>query len=184
MAKPGVRLGVVQIAFGLGILALVARAAQIQLMHGARYAEMARSQRTQKVVLPARRGAIFDRNGVPLASTQESFHVGIAPNELKNPRRDAPKIAATLGVSPRELDRDLKRRYAYFNGPFSAARIEPLRGIRGVHLTAEFVRFYPDPRFARMLLGRPGGEGRPPEGIERVLDTVLARSEERRVGKE
>lgn len=174
MAKPGVRLGVVQFAFGLGIVALIGRAAQIQLVRGGRYAEIARSQRTQKVVLPARRGGIFDRNGVPLASTQESFHVGVAPNELKNRRQDAKKIASTLGLPPQEMERALKRRYAYFNGPFSAARVEPLRSIRGVHLTAEFVRFYPDPRFARMLLGRPGGDGRASEGIERVLDSVLS----------
>ena len=174
MAKPGFRLRLVQLAFAVGIVALLARAAQIQIVRGARYAEMARSQRTQKVILPARRGSIFDRNGVPLASTQESFHVGVAPNELRNPPRDARAIAEALGLPPREVERALRRRYAYFHGPFASSRVERLRGMRGIHLTGEFDRFYPDQRFARALLGRPALDGRPADGMERVLDSVLA----------
>src|SRR5262245_54157751 len=168
MARPVVRLGVVQLAFSLAVAALLGRAAQIQLLRGAHYAELARAQRTQRIELPARRGGIFDRNGVPLASTQESFHVGVAPNELLDPARDARRIAGTLGITAADVERALRKRYAYFNGPFSSTRIEPIRGIRGVHLTSEYDRFYPDPRFARMLLGRPGEEGRPADGVERV----------------
>jgi cell division protein FtsI (penicillin-binding protein 3) len=174
VAKPAFRLRLVQAAFAISIIALVARAAQIQLVRGGRYADMARAQRTQRVILPARRGGIFDRNGVPLASTQESFHVGVAPKELRNPQQDARVIASALGLSPREVDRALKKRYAYFHGPFGSTRVESLRPIHGVHLTAEFVRFYPDPRFARSLLGRPGSDGRPADGIERVFDSLLA----------
>ncbi len=174
MAKPGTRLRVIQAAFALGIAALLGRAAEIQLVRGARYAEMARSQRTQHVILPARRGNIYDRNGVPLASTQETFHVGIAPNELRDPRNDTRKIGSTLGISQREVERALKKRYAYFHGPFNSTRVTPLREMRGVHLTGEFARFYPDPKFARALLGRPAADGREADGIERVLDSVLA----------
>src|SRR3954471_10118252 len=123
MAKPGFRLRLVQLAFAVGIVALLARAAQIQILRGSRYAELARSQRTQKVILPARRGSIFDRNGVPLASTQESFHVGVAPNELRNRQQDARLIATTLGLSQREVDQALGRRYAYFHGPFTSTRV-------------------------------------------------------------
>ena len=80
MAKPEVRLTVVAAAFAVGIAVLVARAAQVQLVNGADYATQAASQRTETVVLPARRGALYDRNAVPVAVTQESFHVGLAPN--------------------------------------------------------------------------------------------------------
>ena len=53
-------------------------------------------------VLPARRGALYDRNGVPLAVTQEFYHVGIAPNELDDRgRRVPPASSRSLGVSAR-----------------------------------------------------------------------------------
>src|SRR5215475_13153789 len=126
MTKSGLRLRVVQLGFALGVVALIGRAAQIQLVRGARYAQMAREQRTQHVVLPARRGGIYDRNGVPLASTQESFHVGVAPNELRNPRENTRVIATALGISTREVERAFKKKYAYFHGPFPSARVDPL----------------------------------------------------------
>ena len=72
MAKPSVRLRVVEIAFALGLGAVTVRAVQVQLLQGATYRARAEAQRTEHVVLPARRGTIYDRNGVPLALTREA----------------------------------------------------------------------------------------------------------------
>lgn len=174
MAKPAVRLGVVQLAFGLAIVAVVARAAQVQLVRGATYRQEAREQRTERVVLPARRGAIFDRNGVPLALTRDVYHVGVAPRELRDRVRDAAAVARALGLSRRAMDRALRRPYAYFQGPYTASRVEPLRAVRGVHLTHELERFYPGGDIARSLIGWPEDQGRPASGLERTLDTLLA----------
>lgn len=174
MAKPAVRLRVVQVAFALAVVAVVARAAQVQLVDGATYRAKARQQRTERVVLPARRGSIYDRNGVPLALTRDVYHVGVAPRELRDRSRDAGTIARALGVSGRAMDRALRRPYAYFRGPYAASRLEPLRSVPGVHLTHELERFYPSGDFARSLIGRPGDEGRPASGLERTLDTLLA----------
>ena len=69
MAKPLARIAAVQFGFALSVAAIVARAAQLQLVQGDRWAEQAQRQRTERVVLPARRGALYDRNGVPLAIT-------------------------------------------------------------------------------------------------------------------
>lgn len=174
MAKPVVRLGVVQVAFGLAVVAVVARAAQVQLVRGAAYRAHAHTQRTERVVLPARRGAIYDRNGVPLALTRDVYHVGVAPRELRNRARDAAVLARALGLARATVDRALRRPYAYFRGPYTASRVEPLRAIPGVHLTSELERFYPSGDFARSLIGWPENEGRPASGLERTLDTVLA----------
>ena len=174
MAKPAVRLGVVQVAFGLAVVAVVARAAQVQLVGGAEYRARAEAQRTERIVLPARRGAIYDRNGVPLALTRDVYHVGVAPRELRHRSRDAGVIARALGLSRSAVDRALRRPYAYFRGPYLASRVEPLRAVPGVHLTSELERFYPSGDFARSLIGWPEDEGRPASGLERTLDTVLA----------
>ena len=181
MAKPAVRLGVVQAAFALAILVILARTAQVQVVQGARYARQAEAQRTERVELPARRGNIYDRRGVTLAGTQESYHVGVAPNELRDPAAAARLLAGDLGVPRREVDQQLRRRYAYFHGPFSSTRVESLRDLRGVYLTPEYVRFYPDLALARSLLGAPAAAGRPAGGVERALDTLLAGSPGRAV---
>jgi cell division protein FtsI (penicillin-binding protein 3) len=174
MAKPEVRLTVVGVAFAVGLAALVARAGQVQLVEGRRYAERAAAQRTDSVELPAPRGALYDRSGVPLATTLERFRVGVNPAALRDRRRDAQRLARHLGLSEREVRRALQKRYAYFHGPFTSAQVHPLRGLAGVDLTPELGRSYPDPDFARQVLGRPGGDGRPASGVERMLDSLLA----------
>src|SRR5438132_13290912 len=118
MAKPAVRLRVVEVAVFLGLLLLLGRAAQVQLLQGRRWAEEAQAQRTERIVLPARRGALLDRHGIPLALTQETYHVGVAPNELRDPVKDGALVARQLALPPRAWSQAVRRRYAYFAGPF------------------------------------------------------------------
>jgi cell division protein FtsI (penicillin-binding protein 3) len=68
----------------------------------------------------------------------------------------------------------LRKRYAYFAGPYSALEVQPLRTVRGVHLEAVLNRFYPDPSVARATIGRLGDDGRGGSGLEKTLDTLLA----------
>jgi len=178
MAKPLVRLRVVEVGIGIALLALVLRAAQVQLIEGHKYAAAAKAQRTERVVLDARRGTLYDRHGLGLALTQETYHVGIAPNELRDPSRDAGTIARQLRLAPRDVERALHRRYAWFAGPFTPPEVQPLRTLRGIHLEPVLRRFYPSADFARAVIGRVGDDGRGGGsgggGLERLLDSLLA----------
>jgi cell division protein FtsI (penicillin-binding protein 3) len=176
MPRPQTRIAVVQFAFALGILAILARAAQLQLFQGDQWAEQAQRQRTERAVLSARRGALYDRNGVPLAVSQEFYHVGVAPNELGDRRRSAQLLARQLGISRSSLERDLRgrKRWIYFHGPFTATQVQPLRKLDGVHLTGDFQRFYPSRTLARPIIGAlspdaPVGGA----GLELALDSIL-----------
>src|SRR5262245_55528583 len=178
MAKPLVRLRFVEVGLGLALVALVARAAQVQLLEGSRYAAAAKAQRTEQVVLEARRGTLFDRHGTAIALTQETYHVGIAPNELRDPGRDVPKIARQLRLPVGDVQRAMRKRYAWFAGPFTALEVQPIRALRGVHLEPVLRRFYPSREFARAVIGRVGEDGRGNGsgggGLERLLDSLLA----------
>jgi len=174
MAKPAVRLEFVERGVFAVLALLVVRAAQVQLLEGRRWAEAAQAQRTERIVLQARRGTLSDRHGTPLALTQETYHVGVAPNELRDPARDGALIARQLGLAARGWQEALHRRYAYFAGPFSALEVRPLRSIRGVHLEAVVNRFYPAPELARATIGRVGDDGYGASGMEKTLDSLLA----------
>jgi cell division protein FtsI (penicillin-binding protein 3) len=174
MAKPLVRLGVVQMGLFAALGALVVRAAQVQLVEGRRHAAAAAAQRTEHVVREAPRGTLYDRHGTAVALTQETYHVGIAPNELRDPRRDAALIARQLRVPPRVVDGALRRRYAWFAGPYTTRDVQPLRAVRGVHLEPVLRRFYPSPEFARAVIGRVGDDGHGASGLERLLDSLVA----------
>src|SRR5204862_7789347 len=127
MARPAVRMQVVEFGVLVGLALLVGRAAQVQILHGRRWAEEAQAQRTERIVLQARRGTLSDRHGTPLALTQETYHVGVAPNELRDAARDGALIARQLGLAGRGWQDALHKRYAYFAGPFSALEVRPLR---------------------------------------------------------
>src|SRR5947209_18085498 len=130
MAKSAVRLQVVQVGVFAAMALLAVRAAQVQLLEGRRWAEEAQAQRTERIVLPARRGTLSDRHGTPLALTQETYHVGVAPNELRDAARDAETVARQLRLPLRDVRDALGRRYAYFAGPYSALDVRPLRTLR------------------------------------------------------
>jgi len=174
VARPLARL---QAIFGimlLALLVLLGRAAEVQVVQGRRWAALATAARTERVVLPARRGTLSDRRGAPIAVTQETYHVGIAPNELKDPTSDGQAIGRALRLSTADLRRALRQRYAYFGGPYGAAAVEPIRTLRGVHLEPVLNRFYPSPGLAGTVIGRVDDDGRGASGLERTLDSLVA----------
>ncbi|PYO34495.1 MAG: hypothetical protein DMD74_10510, partial [Gemmatimonadetes bacterium] len=166
MARPLVRLQAIVGVMLLALLVLLGRAAEVQVVQGHRWAALATAGRTEQVVLPARRGALSDRRGTPIAVTQETYHVGIAPNELKDPAGDALAVARALRVPAPEVRRSLRQRYAYFGGPYGAAAVEPIRALRGVHLEPVLNRFYPAPGLAGAVIGRVDDDGRGASGLE------------------
>jgi cell division protein FtsI (penicillin-binding protein 3) len=176
MAKPYTRIAAVQLGFALVVLIILARAGQLQLVQGDRWAEHAARQRTERAILPAKRGGLYDRTGVPIALSQEFYHVGIAPNELVDRVSAGRIIARQLGVSRQEFSRELGsgKRWIYYHGPFTATQVQPLRSIAGVHLSRTFQRSYPSRSLARPIIGglspdRPGGAA----GLELSLDSIL-----------
>ena len=174
MAKPAVRLQALQIAITAGLIGVVLRAGQVQVLQGKRYAEEERAQRTVNLTLDARRGGIYDRNGAAIALTQETYHVGIAPNELRDPARDAVVIARALHQPGGAVLDQLRKRYVYYAGPYSAVEVQRIRPLRGVHLEPVLNRFYPSVDFARAVVGRVGTDGQGASGLERSLDSLLA----------
>jgi cell division protein FtsI (penicillin-binding protein 3) len=176
MAKSVARIAAVQLGFILIIGIILWRAAQLQLVQGDRWAEHARRQRTERAILPARRGGLYDRNGIPLAITQEYYHVGIAPNELTDRAATRQLVSRQLGIPSSQLARDLRsgKRWIYYHGPFTAIQVQTLRRADGIHLSREFQRFYPSRSLARPIIGglspdKPRGAA----GMELSLDSIL-----------
>ncbi|MCX7732195.1 MAG: penicillin-binding protein 2 [candidate division WOR-3 bacterium] len=66
------------------LLILGARLIQLQIIQGKRYARLSDRNRIRKIVLPAPRGRIFDRNGILLADTRPTWTVAIIPTETND----------------------------------------------------------------------------------------------------
>lgn len=175
MAKPAARILLLQVLLGAGALAVAGRAVMLQLVqHEAWSARAAaRDQRSRDV--PARRGTIYDRHGVPLAVTQERYHVNVAANEVRDVPALQRLLTDRLGIPRSDVLRRFQRPYPYFHGPYSAEQVEPLRRIRGVHLDVLYGRSYPRRPMGRdPLLGEIDEEkNRGLAGLERMLDSLL-----------
>ena len=175
MAKPTVRIIAIEFFLALAVVAVLARAAQLQLVQGDRWAAEAESQRTTREVLPAHRGTIYDRNGVALAVTQEFFHVGIMPREVTDRRGLIRTASHDLDISAAELEKSFRvGRYVYFHGPFTATQVARVIRFKGVHPEGTFLRYYPSRDLARPLIGRLGEDtAQAGSGLELALDSLL-----------
>ncbi|MEO0021258.1 MAG: penicillin-binding protein 2 [candidate division WOR-3 bacterium] len=66
------------------LLILGARLIQLQIVQGKRYARLSDRNRIRKIVVPAPRGRIFDRNGILLADTRPTWTIAIIPTETND----------------------------------------------------------------------------------------------------
>ncbi|MEO0080001.1 MAG: hypothetical protein ABIK44_04930 [candidate division WOR-3 bacterium] len=98
---------------------LLLRLVYLQVIRGSRYARLSERNRVRQVILPAPRGRIFDRNGVPIADTRPSFTLSVIPTELTD--STLALLARLLNVSEEELRRVVEP-VARFPSPVNVKR--------------------------------------------------------------
>lgn len=175
MAKPAARLALMQAVLGLAAVAVAARAVMLQVIQHEAWQSRAAARDERSREIPARRGTIYDRHGVPLAITQERYRLSIARNELADINAVKRVLVRRLGIAAAEVEKQFQRRYPYFGGPFTAEEVEPLWRTRGVHFEVLYGRSYPlRPSGRDPLLGYIDvASNRGLDGMEKMLDTLL-----------
>ena len=91
-----------------------------QVVQGPQYQMEAERNRTRLIPLPAARGSIVDRRGVPLVEDRMSFQLAVFPQELKNHREVWSRLQSIVGESPERLEKAYRRG---FQGPFAPVPI-------------------------------------------------------------
>jgi cell division protein FtsI (penicillin-binding protein 3) len=167
------RIGLVHAALALLGLAVIGRAAQVQLFQGSKWGAMARRQQIAVKEIPAPRGAILDAGGNTLASTREVVKLEVAPREVRD--RAALRRALIAAKVPdewaaRAVDRD--RAWVVIPGSYLAEDVARIAAMRGVYATPAADRAYAMSAGLRPLLGRvQNGNG--VDGLEFTLDSLL-----------
>jgi cell division protein FtsI (penicillin-binding protein 3) len=167
------------------MLLLTYRAFQLQVLQRDVWQQQARSQQARQTSLPAPRGTIYDREGVPLAASEETFTVSIAPRELRD-RKEAQKLLqkyARLTRREAQAATDTQRGWVVLPGRFDAQTRKGLHGQRGVYIERVLRRFYPRGPIAPELIGAVTTEGRALSGLELEFNSVLRGREGRAVVK-
>ena len=175
MLRPS-RLALLHALLLLFAIALIGRAAQVQLWQRSAWVARAEAQHYKQVELPAPRGGIFDEHGVPLARTRGALRLSIAPRELN---RDSVHTVANamvrLGVPGDAAQRalDTSRAWVTLPGLYAPAAAQRLVAQRGVYAEPALERVYTQREATRRVVGFVGPDGAPVDGLELALDSVL-----------
>jgi cell division protein FtsI/penicillin-binding protein 2 len=175
------RVWMVMAAIGAGALILVARLAQLQIVDHEHYAAEARLTHVQQDTLLDRRGALLDRNGFPLAASQDAYDIMVekrAWTEGTAAAESAAALSAIAAVPPEEMIAKVSGVEAYeipVARGLSYEQAEAIRelGLRGVRVVNSSRRVYPEGNLAAQLLGFVGQDSSGLTGLELDLNEVL-----------
>ena len=163
-------------------LILLAKVAQLQIIpNEARGVDFLQTQgdnrSIRKVVVPAYRGLITDRNGEPLAISTPVTAISVNPQQIRE--QDIDRLSVAMNTPAAQLRARLKR---YRNKSFmylarqlpteQAERILDL-GITGISGRREYKRFYPAGEVTAQLVGFTDINDSGQEGMELAYDTWL-----------
>ena len=157
-------------------LAVGVRSFQLSVLESGRWRAKAEQQHADTLSVPAPRGTIYDRDGVPLASTREMWMVAIAPREIRDAAAVERALREQLGFPAGAARRTLadRRNWVPLPGRYETSVRVALEGIDGVHIQNAMLRFYPHGTMASELIGRVNASGEVRGGLEQELDSVLA----------
>ncbi|MDQ6870667.1 MAG: penicillin-binding transpeptidase domain-containing protein [Gemmatimonadota bacterium] len=175
------RVTVVHGFFVLFSLALVARAAKVQVVEGKEWVSRGKRQHFMASAAAAPRGEILDASGNTLVESRELTRVAVALPEvrdtglvfkaLRRARVDGALVHAAI---------ERRRRWVDLPGLYSQSDIASLSKLNGVHLTPVLQRVYARSSGIRSIVGSLDGQGKPLDGLELALDATL-RGDSRRV---
>lgn len=171
------------LALGVLLSVLGARLVQLQGLDAATYAVAAVDQRRHTFELPAERGSITDRNGVPLAMSVDARLVYADPRLVTDPVEEARLLSPYLHRPPPSLvpllqgagKRPGTRYVVLARGltPAYARTISDL-GLPGIEVVPESRRVYPAGSLAASVVGFTDHQGKGAGGLELSLDRLLA----------
>ncbi len=131
----------------------------------------------RRIVIPCKRGFIYDRHGESLAITTQVPSLYACPDAIKRPKEVAKILARILRIKYRVLLNCLKRRGEFiwikrWLTPQEADEIEKM-DLDGLNFRPENKRSYPHNSLAGQVLGFVGIDGLGLEGLEKRYDHVL-----------
>jgi cell division protein FtsI (penicillin-binding protein 3) len=157
----------------------LARAVWLQGVQAAQLGGMAKRQHHESITIPARRGTIFDQNGVQLAIGEQTMTVYADPRQLVNARAISLAAQRLLGVDANALYPELlnkKTSFVYvqrFADPKAAAQLIK-KGFTGVNAYPEEKRVYPLKSIAAQVVGFAGTDDKGLGGLEIQYDHQLS----------
>ena len=128
------RIGLAHSLLAVFAIAILVKAASVQLVHGREWRARAERQQSSEKTIPAPRGDILDATHRVLAQSREMVRLEIAPREVNQPQR-LRRALAKLGVDAALIRRavDTSAKYLVIPHEFLAVDAAPAMLLRGVY---------------------------------------------------
>lgn len=171
------RLSLVYWCFLLCAIVIVGHLYRIQIIRHQHYLAEAERQHKQKIVLPPKRGDIFDRNGNPLALSAEGLNVYAVPERIKDKKRVAKSLASQLNLDESLLLERIssKRSFVMIQqkaNPLALRKLQEM-SLEGIGFIPSSKRYYPRHSLAAQVIGYVGVDEVGLTGIEFSHDSQL-----------
>ncbi|MET1010129.1 MAG: penicillin-binding protein 2 [Gaiellaceae bacterium] len=179
MRQANRRLRLLVAVFAIVFVAAFARVAWLQAVKAQTLDHLATSQHRDELTVPARRGTIFDRNGVQLAFGLGGTTVSANPKQVVDPRETAIAVGEALDLDPGKLYpllTDRSRGFVYLARKADPEKAQVLEAqeIVGLGFRPEERRVYPQRTVASEIVGYAGTDNTGLSGLELQLDEELA----------
>lgn len=172
------------VLFGIVVVLIIAKLFFLNVIVGDQYRSQALESRTSTIETTAKRGTIYDRNGVVLAASVDATTVYCNPNEVKNVSKCASTIAECLGGKDTDyLDALTKNNttFAYIKRQADVDAAKKLKekvgndeeNLSGIYFLKDSKREYPNGEVAGQIIGICDVDGNGICGLELKYDKEL-----------
>ena len=169
---------------GVILLGLFARSFYLQYLESDFLNTEGQKKHIKSKLIPASRGSIYDRNGVPLAVSIPVYRLIIDPKTLLK-KDNYSELLSSLSIitskPEREIDAEIRKRsskrYFVLKRELRKSDVEIVSANNfGNYIWLEtfYKRFYPNGETVSHLLGFTDREGRGQEGLEYALNKALS----------
>lgn len=163
-----------------GVIGLVWRSADLQLMNQAFLQKQGDARHLRVATLPAHRGVISDRNGEPLAISTPVDSIWAVPGVvLEQGEKAIARLATTLDTDvlalKKHLERNRERQFLFLKRRLvpSHAKAVLALNIDGVHSQREYRRYYPAGEVAAHVVGFTNVDDQGQEALELAYNDWL-----------
>lgn len=162
----------IHVSLALFAVAVIGRAAKVQLIDKERWRTRAKAQ--QVAHAPAPRGVIRDANGEVLVESRAMVQLRVVPKDIKE-RARLRTLLSGIKVPTATIARatDTTKGPMELPGAYLPTDVAALTALRGVYPRPVLNRVAPRSEGLRRVIGRTNDGGDPVDGVELALDTLL-----------
>lgn len=154
----------------------------VQIIQGAEWKAQARGQQVFFEQTQGERGNFYieGNNGelIPLATNKNIYHAHISPKELRkeNDEEIASLFSKILSIEKELVLEKLKKdsSFEFLKKNITVEELEDVKKTKGLHITVETIRNYPEKELASHVLGFVGGEKTGQYGVEQYYEEIVS----------